>query len=170
MNKYIALFASLFLISTAQADDVSTASHTKVANVGALLGYGTVSDGGISGFTWGVTAGTKMSDNWGWDVYFSRTQEEVGTTDVAVMPIVADLNFYISAPIQFYVGPRAGVVISSVEGFDSQTDFAAGAQIGTDFWLADSFTVGVNVNWNHTFSDGPDGNIWNFVAPIKFWF
>lgn len=176
MKKTIALLASLFVISSANAQDTTTASQTKLADVGVLLGYGTGAGAlsNLNGFTWGATAGVKMSENWGWDVYFSSTKESSGGVDVTAMPIMADLNFYVAAPIQFYVGPRAGVVITKFDagalGDTSNTDFAAGAQIGTDFWVAESFSIGVNANWNHVFSDPSSGDLWNFVAPLKYWF
>jgi hypothetical protein len=174
MKTTIALLASLLVIGTAaQAQDNSTAARTKLVDVGLLAGYGAGTNS-FNGFTWGATAGAKATENWGWDVYFSSTKKDAGLgLDVTMMPIMADFNFYVAAPIQFYVGPRAGVMItrySAAGGSTSNSDFAAGAQIGTDFWLAESITAGVNVNWNHAFSDPSSVDLWNFVVPVKFWF
>lgn len=182
MNKIIAVFASFFLIQTASAQTTNPGptetsgthnySHDKVAYFGGLAGYGTGSNS-FDGFTWGATVGSKLTDQFGWDVYFSSTQETVGGVTAKVMPIVADLNYHATGPINFYVGPRAGVSILDVSGGlvdDTQTDFALGAQIGTDFFFTDAFSVGVNVNWTHAFRDVSDKDLWNFVAPVKVWF
>lgn len=185
MNKLIAIFASFFLVSTANAQSntpsptersgsTNYGSTEKIAYFDGLAGYGTGSNS-FNGFTWGATVGSKLTENFGWDVYFSSTQEEfLPGTSTTVMPLVADFNFFVpAAGTSLYIGPRAGVGFVKTEvgsASTTNTEFAAGAQVGSDFFLADSFSLGLNVNWTHVFADLDDIDLFNFVVPVKVWF
>lgn len=146
--------------------------------VGALLGAAVPTLDGLSGrFAYGGGGGFRFHPNFGLGASFTTSSEDVGPGSVRIGLLAVEGIFYFPEAPGFSLGIRGGpafesasVSVGSATFSGSDTEFFAGAQTGYDFLVADQFSLGLEVDWNHVFGSPKSYEVFNFLVPLRVWF